>query len=103
MSISAVSTPASGELDLLQHVAVRVPCLSCGQHYSVSLRHVLMSQDVVQEGCPACHETACLPLTYAALADEATLREFEQSWTRLSHAVQTAGFDLTVCRPALSH
>jgi len=42
-------------------------------------------------------------LTYAALADEAALRDFAQSWSRLLHKVQTAGFELTVCRPVLSH
>jgi len=91
------------ELDLLQHVAVLVPCAACGQHYSVSLRNVLMSQDMMHEGCPVCHETECLPLSYAALADEAAVHEFERNWIQLLRRVRAAGFDLTVCRPVLSH
>ena len=98
-----VEPTAPAPLDLLQQIAVSVPCASCGQHYNITLRDVLMSQDMLHEGCPVCHETECLPLTYAALADEAALRDFEQSWSRLLHKVQAAGFELNVCRPILSH
>ena len=99
---SAVATE-SVALGLLQHVAVLVPCAACGQHYSVSLRDVLLSQDMMHEGCPVCHETECLPLTYAALADESAVRELDQSWRQLRQKVQTAGFELTIRRPVLSH
>ena len=98
-----LGTTAPTDLDLLQQIAVSMPCSACGQHYGISLRDVLMSQDMVHDGCPVCHETECLPLTYAALADEAALRDFAQSWSRLLHKVQAAGFELTVCRPILSH
>src|SRR5579884_81794 len=98
---SSVGTTAPADLDLLQQIAVSVPCPSCGQHYNITLRDVLTSQDVLHEGCPVCHETECSPLAYAALADEAALRDFEQSWSRLLHTVQVVGFELTVCRPVL--
>ena len=103
MTQAPVGTTAPGDLDLLQQIAVSVPCASCGQHYSITLRDVLMSQDMLHEGCPVCHDTECLPLTYAALADEAALRDFEQSRSRLLHKVQARGFELNVCRPILSH
>lgn len=98
-----VETTAPADLDLLQQIAVSVPCSACGQHYSISLRDVIMSQDMIHDGCPVCHETECLPLTYAALADEAALREFEHSWSRLWHTVRSAGFELSVRRSVLSH
>jgi hypothetical protein len=101
-SIAAATTEPAA-LDLLQHVAVLVPCSTCGQHYTVSLRDVLMSQDMLHDGCPVCHETECLPLTHAGLADETAAREFEESWIRLSRKVRAAGFDLAVVRPVLSH
>ena len=94
---------ATSELDLLQYIAVRVPCATCGQHYDVNLRQVLLSQQMLHEGCPTPSETECPPLTYAPLANEAALHEFERSWTRLLHQVRAAGFELTVCRPLLSH
>jgi hypothetical protein len=96
-SATAATEPAA--LDLLQEVAVLVPCAACGQHYTVSLRDVLTSQDMLHDGCPVCHETECLPLTYAALADESAVREFDQSWRQLRHKVQAAGFELTIRRP----
>ena len=34
----------------------------------ISLRDVIMSQDMIHDGRPVCQETECLPLTYAALA-----------------------------------
>lgn len=45
----------------------------------------------------ACHGRVQHSLTRPRSSD------FEQSWSRLLHKVQTAGFELTVCRPALSH
>lgn len=100
-------TPAAAapsvDLDLLQHIAVRVPCAACGQYYDVSLRQVLLSQAMLHEGCPSCSETECPPLTYAALANEAALVDFERSWSRLFRQVRKTGFELTVCRPLLSH
>jgi hypothetical protein len=95
-SAAAATEPVA--LDLLQHVAVLVPCAACGQHYPVSLRDVVTSQDMMHEGCPVYHETDCLPLTYAALADASAVREFDQTWRRLREKVQAAGFDLTIRR-----
>ena len=102
-STPTVATTGPADSDLLQQISVRVPCAACGQHYSVSLRDVLMSQEMIHEGCPVCSERECLPLTFAALADEAALREFDQSWSRLLEQVRGAGFDLTVCHPVLQH
>lgn len=102
MNAPAMST-ASPALDLLQHLAVRVPCASCGQHYDVPLRQVLLSQEMLHEGCPVCSETECLPLTYAALAHEAALREFERSWQRFLADARTLGFELRICHPTRGH
>ena len=99
---SAVATEPVA-LDLLQHVAVFVPCAACGQQDTVSLRDVLMSQDMMHDGCRVCHETECLLLAYAALADESAVRELDQSWRQPRQKVQTAGFELTIRRPLVSH
>jgi hypothetical protein len=99
--LSAATDPV--ELDLLQHVGVLVPCATCGQHYTVNLRDVLASQEMIHEGCPVCREPACQPLSYAALADEGAAREFERAWIQLLAKVRTAGFELTFCREARGH
>lgn len=94
---------ASAELDILQHVAVRVPCGACGRYYDVTLREVLLSQAMLHAGCPASSDRECPPLTHAALADEAAVRDFERSWRRVIQQVNSIGLDLTVCAPGLSH
>lgn len=80
-----------------------MPCGACGRHYDVTLRQVLLSQDMLHAGCPVASETECPPLTYAALANEAALRDFERSWRRVIDQVNAIGLDVTLCRPILSH
>lgn len=90
------------DLDLLQHLAVRVPCEACGQFYSVSLRQVLLSQQMLHRGCPA-EDSECPPVTYAALANETALHDLERSWSRVLREVRMLGLELTVTRPLLSN
>lgn len=97
------STIEPASLDILQHVAVSVPCGACGQHYDVSLRQVLLSQEMLHAGCPTTSDTECPPLTYAALANEAVVRDFERSWRRVVEQVSAMGLDLTMRRQVLSH
>jgi hypothetical protein len=96
-------TIASTEFDLLQHIAVLLRCSTCSQPYSVSLRLVQTSWEVNRDGRPEPHQAGCLPATYAALAYEATRREFERGWSGLLNRVRAAGVELTVCRGVLSH
>ncbi len=103
MSAPSTSAIDNGELDILRHVSVSVPCPVCGQHYTVTLRQVLLSQQLLHEGCPVAAETECPQVNYAALADETTLREFERAWTRILGDVQGSGLELTLSRPLLSH
>lgn len=100
-STTAASRPA--EIDILQHVSVSVPCPACGQHYDVPLRQVLLSQQMLHEGCPVATETECPQVTYAVLVNEAILADFQRSWARLVAQVRHSGFDVTVARPLLSH
>lgn len=95
-----VTTATAADLDLLQHLAIQMPCDVCGQHYAVSLRQVLLSQMMVHAGCSADHD--CPPLTYAALANEAALRDLEQDWWRVLRSVRTLGLELAVSRPILT-
>ena len=90
-------------LDILRHVSVTVPCPSCGAYYSVTLRQVLLSQDLLHQGCPVASETECPQVYYAALARESTLRDFERAWNGIVGEVQASGLDVTVSRPLLSH
>jgi hypothetical protein len=95
----AASTSNSAELDyldLLQCAVIRVPCIACGQRYEVSLRRVLLSQEMMHDGCPVSVETECPPLFCAPLADENAVRDLERSWARLSELVRVRGLDLAL-------
>lgn len=86
----------SPELDLLRRVAVRVPCPQCAGHYGVTLRQILLAQQLVHQGCPARHEPECPPVIYAGLADKDALEEFSECWWRLVDRVQSAGFEVSL-------
>ncbi len=93
-TVQPQASARSPELDLLRRVAVRVPCVACGGHYAVTLRQVLLAQRVVHEGCPARNEPECPPVSYASLADETALHQFDDSWWRLVDRVRSAGLEL---------
>ena len=68
MSARAITGPEIPAIDILDEVAVSVPCASCGGHYPVTLRQVLVAQDLLHEDCPAQREAEWLTTAYAGLA-----------------------------------
>jgi hypothetical protein len=103
MSARAIPGPEIPAIDILDEVAVSVPCASCGGHYPVTLRQVLVAQDLLHEDCPAQREAEWLPTAYAGLANEAAVRELDRAWQRISRQVESSGLTLTFCRPPISH
>lgn len=100
---ATATTNRPTDIDILQYVSVSVPCPGCGQHYDVPLRQILVSQQMLHEGCPVASDTECPQVTYAVLANEAILEDFQRSWARLVAQIRHSGFDITVSRPLLSH
>ncbi len=96
-------TANTDDLDILQYVSVTVPCAACGSHYEVPLRRILLSHQLLHEGCPVATETECPSVIYAALLNEAVLRQFERSWAHLVAQVREGGLSLEVSRPLLTH
>lgn len=76
-------TTTTPELDLLDHVAVMVPCMACGEHYEIPLRKVLLSQETMHAGCPVADERDCPQVQLRQLVDEDALRRFESAWDSL--------------------
>ncbi|HVZ22710.1 MAG TPA: hypothetical protein VG871_16665 [Vicinamibacterales bacterium] len=99
--VTTTTTARADDIDLLQHLAIQMPCGTCGRHYPVTLRQVLLSQITVHAGCSI--DGDCPPLTYAALANEAALRDLERDWSRVLQSVRALGLELAVSRPMLSH
>ncbi len=97
-----VPAASTDDVDILQYVSVKVPCAGCGSHYEVPLRQILVSHQLLHEGCPVTSETGCPQVIYAALLNEAVLREFERSWSHLIAHVRDGGLGVEVSRPLLT-
>ncbi len=83
-------------MDILGRVAIRMRCQGCGDTSEVSLRQVLLSEEMMRNGCPVTAQTECPPLAYAHLADVGPLRDLERVWSRLTQAVEGAGGNLVL-------
>jgi hypothetical protein len=47
-------------MNILDAVAIRLPCRSCGDNYRVPLKDVLLSHRMLHQGCPVSQETDAL-------------------------------------------
>jgi hypothetical protein len=95
-STTAVKPCSEAGHDILEHVAVSVPCSACGDRYSVTLRHVLLAQNLMHEGCPVHDDRECPPLVYAPLAASPAIEALRVAWTGLAEQVRQAGWELTL-------
>lgn len=88
-------------MDILTAVAIEFPCDVCGGRRAVSLRQVLLSQDMLHAGCTAPEgERECPPATFAPLMDRGLITELETLWEQLDRAARVDGGALTIAPPA---
>ena len=87
-------------MDILEAVAVELQCVACGARYEITLRQVLISDQMLREGCPVPDQftNECSPLYYAALVESGLIQELEQIWLRLEERVPAAGGKLVLRR-----
>ena len=78
-------------MDILEAVAVVLPCNSCGGRYEVTLKQILLSQEMLHEGCPVQVETECPPLACSGLVDQEIVQELQRLWARLEEKAHGAG------------
>lgn len=85
-------------MDILEAIAVELRCGACGGRYEVALKHVLLSQHMLHEGCPVPTHftTECAPIFYADLLDRELLEELQQTWRRLEEKVRATGRELVL-------
>ncbi len=69
-------------MDILEAVEVELPCGSCGGPYEVTLKQILLSPQMIHEGCPvpANYATECPPIYYADLIGRELIQEFRRTW-----------------------
>lgn len=53
-------------MDILSTVGIELRCNNCGGSNEITLRQVLLSRQVMHEGCQARSETECYPAPPAA-------------------------------------
>ena len=81
-------------MDILEFVAIEIPCVACGGRYEVTLKQVALSQKMLHEGCPIRVETECPPLAQSGLMDQELIQEFQRNWGRLEEKARGAGGEL---------
>jgi hypothetical protein len=81
-------------MDILEIVAIELPCSACGGRYEVTLKQVTLSQEMMHEGCPIQVETECMPLAYSGLVDKELVQELQKIWPRLEESAHGAGGEL---------
>ena len=81
-------------MNILDAVAISLPCHSCGGNYQVPLRDVLLSHTMLHEGCPASQETECPPVFQSRLFERGEVEELQRVWNRLENRARSDGGDL---------
>lgn len=83
-------------MNILDAVAISLPCHSCGGNYQVPLRDVLLSHTVLHEGCPVSQETECLPVFQSRLFERGEIEELQRVWSRLENRARSDGGELVL-------
>jgi hypothetical protein len=78
-------------MDILSTVGIELRCNNCGGSYEITLRQVLLLQQVLHEGCQARSETECYPVAYASLLDPEFIEQFRAAWESLEEAARASG------------
>ncbi len=81
-------------MDILNSIAIRIRCLSCGGAYLVPLSDVLLSHQLLHQGCPVAQETECPPPFQARLAARSEIEALERSWQTIEKRARMDGGEL---------
>jgi hypothetical protein len=75
-------------MDVLDLVAVEIPCGACGGRYEITLKQIALSQRMIHEGCPVRVVAECPPLAYSGLVDQEVIQELRKVWVRLEEEAE---------------
>ena len=81
-------------MDILEIVAIEIPCNACGGRYEVTLKQVSLSQQMLHEGCPVQVERECPPLFYSGLVGRELVQELQMVWAHLEEKAREASGEL---------
>ena len=83
-------------MNILDAVAISLPCHSCGGRYQVPLRDVLLSHTILHQGCPVSQETECPPVFQSRLFERGEVEELQRVWSRLENHARSDGGELVL-------
>ncbi len=80
-------------MDILDAIAIELPCSACGGRYEVSLKQIMLSEQMMHQGCPvpSQYTTECPPQYYADLVDRELIQALQRTWICLEVRAQAAG------------
>lgn len=74
-----------------EDLGLELPCVQCGQTYRLPLKTVMLSAQMMHEGCPLADERECVPVFYDGLVDAALVRELGEILKRLARQAGGSG------------
>ncbi|MDE3090647.1 MAG: hypothetical protein KGJ80_14830 [Chloroflexota bacterium] len=85
-------------MDILETIAIELPCAACGGRDLVTLKEVLLSKHLIHDGCPvpSSFSTECPPLYHADLIAHGLIHDLERTWLRLVESANGAGGELVL-------
>jgi hypothetical protein len=80
-------------MDILDALAIELPCGACGGLYEVSLKQIMLSERMMHHGCPvpSQYTTECPPQYYADLIDRESIQALQRTWLGLEERAHAAG------------
>ncbi len=81
-------------MEILNSIGIRICCPNCGEAYTVPLRDVLLSHELLHEGCPVSEETECPPLFQSRLASRPAIEALARAWRDIEERAQEYGGQL---------
>lgn len=81
-------------MEVLNAVALEMPCPTCGRTYLVPVLQVMESREMLNEGCACRSETECPPLYLSSLLSPDDLETLRETWARLSRQARAHGGQL---------
>ncbi len=78
-------------MNILDHVAISVPCPSCSGEFNVPASVVLYGQSATTPVCPGCSDYECESRFVATLVEPQALAELEAAWASFEASVTSHG------------
>lgn len=85
-------------MNILDAVAISLPCQACGGDYQVPLKDVLLSHKMLHEDCPVSQETECPQVFQSRLFEREDVEELQHAWSRLENRARSDGGELVLLR-----